>query len=166
MHRLLEFSPLEGFKHNDENPLDLDFLVVDEASMLDLLLTNNLLKAVRPGTHLLFVGDVDQLPSVGAGDVLRDLIASGVVPVTRLTTIFRQAAGSQIITNAHRSTRANCPVFSKDERRFLPLPAEDAAGGRGLDRGGGHRAHPAEVRASTRSRISRCWPRSTADRPG
>jgi len=74
IHRLLEFSPLEGFKHNDDNPLNLDFLVVDEASMLDLLLMNNLLKAVRPGTSVLFVGDVDQLPSVGAGDVLRNLI--------------------------------------------------------------------------------------------
>lgn len=83
IHRLLEFSPVEGFKHNDENPLDLDFLVVDEASMLDLLLTNNLLKAVRPGTRVLFVGDVDQLPSVGAGDVLRDLIDSSVVSTLR-----------------------------------------------------------------------------------
>ncbi len=101
IHRLLEFSPVEGFKHNNENPLDLDFLVVDEASMLDLLLTNNLLKAVRPGTRVLFVGDVDQLPSVGAGDVLRDLIDSKVLPVTRLNTIFRQAANSKIITNAH-----------------------------------------------------------------
>ncbi len=83
IHRLLEFSPLDGFKHNDDNPLDLDFLVVDEASMLDLLLTNHLLKAVRPGTHVLFVGDIDQLPSVGAGDVLRNLIHSGIAPITR-----------------------------------------------------------------------------------
>jgi exodeoxyribonuclease V alpha subunit len=105
IHRLLEFSPVDGFKHNDDNPLDLDFLVVDEASMLDLLLTNHLLKAVRLGTHVLFVGDIDQLPSVGAGDVLRNLIHSGVAPITRLNTIFRQVADSKIITNAHLINR-------------------------------------------------------------
>lgn len=127
IHRLLEFSPVEGFKHNDENPLDLDFLVVDEASMLDLLLTNNLLKAVRPGTRLLFVGDVDQLPSVGAGDVLRDLIDSKLVPVTRLNTIFRQAAHSKIITNAHLINQGKFPDFSKSEGDFFLFPAEDAA---------------------------------------
>ena len=127
IHRLLEYSPLEGFKHNDEKPLDLDFLVVDEASMLDLLLTNNLLKAVRPGTRLLFVGDVDQLPSVGAGDVLRDLIDSNVVPVTRLNTIFRQAAHSKIITNAHLINQGKFPDFSKSEGDFFLFPAEDAA---------------------------------------
>jgi exodeoxyribonuclease V alpha subunit len=127
IHRLLEFSPVEGFKHNENNPLELDFLVVDEASMLDLLLANNLLKAVRPGTHVLFVGDVDQLPSVGAGDVLRDLIASGITPVTRLSTIFRQAAGSQIITNAHRINQGKFPVFSQGDGDFFLFPAEDAA---------------------------------------
>jgi exodeoxyribonuclease V alpha subunit len=128
IHRLLEYSPVEGFKHNDENPLDLDFLVVDEASMLDLLLTNNLLKAVRPGTRLLFVGDVDQLPSVGAGDVLRDLIDSQVVPVTRLSTIFRQAAHSKIITNAHLINQGKFPDFPKgsSEGDFFLFPAEDA----------------------------------------
>ncbi len=77
IHRLLGFSPGEGFKHNADNPLPIDLLVVDEASMLDLVLANQLLKALQPGTHLLLVGDVDQLPSVGAGDVLRDVIASG-----------------------------------------------------------------------------------------
>jgi exodeoxyribonuclease V alpha subunit len=99
---------------------------VDEASMLDLLLTNHLLKASRPGMHILLVGDVDQLPSVGAGDVLRDLIASDVAPVTRLTTIFRQAAGSKIITNAHRINQGQLPVFSKDGGDFYLFPAEDA----------------------------------------
>ena len=129
IHRLLEYSPVEGFKHDDEKPLDLDFLVVDEASMLDLLLTNNLLKAVRPGTRLLFVGDVDQLPSVGAGDVLRDLIDSDVVPVTRLSTIFRQAAHSKIITNAHLINQGKFPDFPKSggEGDFFLFPAEDAA---------------------------------------
>ncbi len=126
IHRLLEFSPVEGFQHNEQNPLSTDFLIVDEASMLDLLLTNHLLKALRPGMHLLLVGDVDQLPSVGAGDVLRDLIASGLVPVTRLRTIFRQAADSQIIRNAHRINQGQMPEFSKDEGDFYLFPAEDA----------------------------------------
>ena len=128
IHRLLEYSPLEGFKHNENNPLDLDFLVVDEASMLDLLLTNHLLKAVRPGAHLLFVGDVDQLPSVGAGDVLRDLIHSGIAPVTRLNTIFRQAANSKIVTNAHLINQGKFPLFSKGDGDFFLFTAEDAIG--------------------------------------
>jgi exodeoxyribonuclease V alpha subunit len=129
IHRLLEYSPMEGFKHNDENPLDVDFLIVDEASMLDLLLTNNLLKAVQPGTRVLFVGDVDQLPSVGAGDVLRDLIDSKIVPVMRLKTIYRQAAHSMIITNAHRINQGKFPDFPKggNEGDFFLFPAEDAA---------------------------------------
>jgi len=127
IHRLLEYSPVDGFKHNEENPLDLDFLVVDEASMLDLLLTNNLLKAVRPGTRLLFVGDVDQLPSVGAGDVLRDLIDSEVAAVTRLSVIFRQAAHSKIITNAHMINQGKFPEFSQGDGDFFLFPAEDAA---------------------------------------
>ncbi|HLF72762.1 MAG TPA: ATP-dependent RecD-like DNA helicase [Anaerolineales bacterium] len=127
IHRLLEYSPVEGFKHHDRNPLNVDFLVVDEASMLDLLLTNNLLKAVRPGTQVLFVGDVDQLPAVGAGDVLRNLIRSGVAPVTRLSTIFRQAAHSQIITNAHLINQGKFPEFSKDGGDFYLFPADDAA---------------------------------------
>ncbi len=112
IHRLLGFSPGEGFKYNGDNPLPVDFLVVDEASMLDLMLTHHLLKALRPGVHLLLVGDVDQLPSVGAGDVLRDVIASGLAPVTSLKVIFRQAAGSRIITNAHRIDQGLMPNFS------------------------------------------------------
>jgi exodeoxyribonuclease V alpha subunit len=128
IHRLLEYSPVEGFKHHAENPLQLDFLVVDEASMLDLLLANNLLKAVRPGTQMLFVGDVDQLPSVGAGDVLRDMIESGIAPVTRLTTIFRQAADSKIITNAHLINQGKFPLFSQGSGDFFLFPAEDADG--------------------------------------
>ena len=126
IHRLLEFSPLDGFKRNDDNPLDLDFLVVDEASMLDLLLMNNLLKAVGPGTSVLFVGDVDQLPSVGAGDVLRNLISSGIAPVARLGTIFRQAADSKIITNAHLINQGKFPEFSQGSGDFFFFPAEDA----------------------------------------
>jgi exodeoxyribonuclease V alpha subunit len=126
LHRLLGFSPGEGFKHNAENPLAIDFLVVDETSMLELTLFYNLLKALQPGMHLLLVGDVDQLPSVGPGDVLRDVIRSGVTPVTRLSTIFRQAAGSQIIENAHRINRGEMPEFSKDSQDFYLFPAESA----------------------------------------
>ena len=122
------FSPGEGFKYNADNPLPADFVVVDEASMLDLYLAHHLLRALQPGTHLLLVGDVDQLPSVGAGDVLRDVIASGVAPVTRLSVIFRQAAHSQIITNAHRINQGQMPLFTApggvEEGDFFLFPAE------------------------------------------
>ncbi|MCB8985773.1 MAG: AAA family ATPase, partial [Ardenticatenaceae bacterium] len=114
IHRLLEFSPGEGFGRNEENPLDVDMVVIDETSMLDLVLANNLLKAIGPDTHLLLVGDVDQLPSVGAGDVLGDLINSGVAPVIRLQTIFRQAANSLIISNAHRINQGQMPETASD----------------------------------------------------
>lgn len=135
IHRLLGFSPAEGFKFHAQNPLPVEFLIVDEVSMLDLILANNLLKALHAGTHVLLVGDIDQLPSVGAGDVLRDVIASQRVPVTRLTEIFRQAAGSQIIANAHLINRGQMPVFSSalpegDEHGvrgdFYLFPAEEA----------------------------------------
>jgi exodeoxyribonuclease V alpha subunit len=126
IHRLLAYAPGVGFEYNADKPLDLDMLVVDEASMLDLLLANHLLKAIRPGTHLLLVGDVDQLPSVGAGDVLRDLIASDLAPVTRLSAIFRQASGSQIITNAHRINQGQMPVIRSDNKDFFFFPAESA----------------------------------------
>jgi exodeoxyribonuclease V alpha subunit len=128
IHRLLGFSPVEGFKQDAQNPLLVDLVVVDETSMLDLVLANNLLKALRPGTHLVLVGDVDQLPSVGAGDVLRGVIASDIAPVTRLNTIFRQEKGSQIITNAHRVNQGDMPVFSKAaDGDFYLFPAEDPA---------------------------------------
>jgi exodeoxyribonuclease V alpha subunit len=126
IHRLLGYSPGEGFKHNAENPLPVDLLVVDEASMLDLLLMNTLLKALQPGTHLVLVGDVDQLPSVGAGDVLRDLIESGLAPVTRLSVIFRQAADSHIITNAHRINQGEMPIFPRDSQDFFLFSAQTA----------------------------------------
>ena len=125
IHRLLEPSPSEGFRRNASNPLDLDLLVVDEVSMLDLSLAYHLLKALQPGTHLLLVGDVDQLPSVGAGDVLRNVIASGIAPITRLGVIFRQAAGSNIITNAHRINQGESPIFPAGaEGDFFLFPAE------------------------------------------
>lgn len=126
IHRLLGYSPQEGYKHGENAPLPLDFLVVDEASMLDLLLAHALLKALKVGTHLLLVGDVDQLPSVGAGDVLREVIASGLAPVTRLTVIFRQAEGSQIIENAHRINQGEMPRFPKQSEDFFLFPAESA----------------------------------------
>ncbi len=129
IHRLLEVSPGEGgglaFKRNADNPLEVDMLIVDEASMLDLLLTNHLLKAVPPGAHLLLVGDVDQLPSVGAGNVLRDVIDSGEVAVVRLETIFRQAAGSYIINNAHRINQGQAPVFPADAADFFLFQIDD-----------------------------------------
>ncbi len=124
--------------------------MVDEASMLDLLLTNNLLKAVRPGTQLLFVGDVDQLPSVGAGDVLRDLIDSGIAPVTRLSTIFRQAADSKIITNAHLINQGNFLNSPKGERGLLPVPGRGRRRSGRLDPPDRHGAYPAEVRLRCR----------------
>ena len=102
IHRLLEFKPPDGYQRGEENPLEGDALIVDECSMIDILLMYNLLKAVPEHMKLILVGDTDQLPSVGAGNVLKDVIASGIVPVVRLTQIFRQAMGSKIITNAHR----------------------------------------------------------------
>jgi exodeoxyribonuclease V alpha subunit len=103
IHRLLEIDPKTGgFRRGPDNPLDCDLLVVDETSMVDVLLMNALLKAVPPHAALLIVGDVDQLPSVGPGQVLADLIGSGAVPVIRLTEVFRQAAESRVIVNAHR----------------------------------------------------------------
>jgi exodeoxyribonuclease V alpha subunit len=124
IHRLLEYSPMEGFGRNAGSPLALDLLVVDEASMLDVQLTHSLLQALEPGTHLLLVGDIDQLPSVGAGDVLRDLIDSRTLPVTRLTKIFRQAAGSEIIANAHLINQGEMPYFDTEAGDFYRFPAE------------------------------------------
>jgi exodeoxyribonuclease V alpha subunit len=134
IHRLLEFSMKRGFqfRRNDENPIEADMVIVDEASMLDLLLTNHLLKAVHPESHLLLVGDVDQLPSVGAGNVLKDIIDSGVVAVVRLNEIFRQAEGSLIIENAHRINRGEMPLFgstapgASSGADFFLFPAEEA----------------------------------------
>src|SRR6202045_4006938 len=101
-HRLLEFDPaLGGFKRDAANPLDLDLLVVDEASMVDVVLMNQLVRAIPAHACLVLVGDVDQLPSVGAGRVLGDVIASRTVPVVRLTEIFRQAEKSWIVRAAH-----------------------------------------------------------------
>ena len=102
IHRLLEVKPPNGYQRNEENPLEGDVLIVDECSMIDIILMYNLLKAVPDDMTLILVGDVDQLPSVGAGNVLSDIIASGCIPVVKLERIFRQAQGSRIIMNAHR----------------------------------------------------------------
>ncbi len=108
IHRLLEFQGT-GFKRNEENPLQTDVLILDECSMLDISLTASLLRAVADGTAILFIGDADQLPSVGAGNVLRDMIASGVIPTHTLKTIFRQAKESKIITYAHQVNQGTFP---------------------------------------------------------
>jgi len=128
IHRLLEFSPAEGrmFKRGEDNPIDADLVVVDELSMVDLLLMNHLTKAVDPTSHLLLVGDVDQLPSVGAGNVLADLIASDALPTVALDEIFRQSAQSHIIVNAHRINRGEMPVLERDSHDFFLFPVEDA----------------------------------------
>ncbi|MGP3922937.1 SF1B family DNA helicase RecD2 [Streptomyces sp. 8N616] len=111
VHRLLELRPGGDAAYDKDRPLDADLVVVDEASMLDLLLANKLVKAVPPGAHLLMVGDVDQLPSVGAGEVLRDLLApDSPVPAVRLTRIFRQAQQSGVVTNAHRINSGAPPI--------------------------------------------------------
>ncbi len=153
LHRLLEVKPAEGFAfaRNEANPLDADLVIVDEVSMLDLILANNLLKAIPAGAHVLFVGDVDQLPSVGAGNVLKDLIeaiegtgdgkdqkANGDPPsqprplpadacaVVRLDTIFRQPEGSYIITNAHRINRGEMPILdNRNAKDFFLFREED-----------------------------------------
>lgn len=109
IHRLLEYKPPEGYKKNAESPLECDVLIIDETSMVDIILMYNLLKAVSDGTVVILVGDVDQLPSVGAGNVLKDIISSAVAPVVYLTRIFRQAQGSAIITNAHRINKGEFP---------------------------------------------------------
>ena len=112
IHRLLEVKPPEGYQRNEENRLEGDVLIVDECSMVDIMLMYALLRAMPDTMTLILVGDVDQLPSVGAGNVLRDVIESGVFPVVRLTKIFRQAASSRIITNAHRINRGLMPDIS------------------------------------------------------
>ena len=116
IHRLLEVDPRGGgFKRNTDNPLDCGLLVVDETSMVDVMLMRALLTAVPDEAALLIVGDIDQLPSVGPGQVLADIIASRAVPVVRLTEVFRQAARSRIVTSAHGINRGAIPNLSKPE---------------------------------------------------
>jgi exodeoxyribonuclease V alpha subunit len=122
IHGLLKFDfKINGFTHNREKPLDCDLIIIDEASMLDTILMYSLLKAIPTTARVIFVGDIDQLPSVGAGNVLSDLIKSKIIPVTRLTDIFRQAASSKIITNAHRINAGVFPdiTIEKDSDFFF-----------------------------------------------
>lgn len=127
LHRLLEFKPSEEsrFLRDRDNPLDADLIIVDELSMIDLLLMNALLGALDITSHLLLIGDPDQLPSVGAGNVLQDLIESQFVPVVKLDVIFRQASSGLIIVNAHRINKGEMPVFAKNATDFFLFPEPD-----------------------------------------
>jgi len=130
IHRLLEYAPQKGgFKKDQDDPLGADVLIIDEASMIDTLLMYHLLKAVLPHAHLILVGDVDQLPSVGPGNVLKDIIVSGAFTVVRLTEIFRQAEESMIVVNAHLVNRGMFPVLEgkniKRDTDFYFIQEED-----------------------------------------
>jgi exodeoxyribonuclease V alpha subunit len=128
IHRMLEVDPKTGgFKRGDDNPLECDLLVIDEASMVDVMLMQALIKAVPRTAALLIVGDIDQLPSVGPGQVLADVISSGAIPVVRLTEVFRQAAESRIITTAHRINQGLIPDLSPPgiDTDFYFVQAED-----------------------------------------
>ncbi len=127
VHRLLQLRPGGEPTHDRDNPIDADLIVVDEASMLDLILANKFIKAVPRGAHLLLVGDVDQLPSVGAGEVLRDVLAAQAIPRVRLTTIFRQASQSGVVVNAHRINAGQTPVFGEHPDFYLfPIDKPEA----------------------------------------
>ncbi|MEZ3549367.1 MAG: ATP-dependent RecD-like DNA helicase [Muribaculaceae bacterium] len=127
IHRLLEYNPMDGYKRNDENPLEGDALIVDECSMIDIMLFYNLMKAIPSNMRLILVGDIDQLPSVGAGNVLRDIIDSRQIPVVRLTRIFRQAQSSRIVMNAHAINAGQFPNISNGRNTdFFFIKAEDA----------------------------------------
>lgn len=127
IHRLLEYNPMDGYKRNDENPLDGDALIVDECSMIDILLFYNLMKAIPSNMRLILVGDIDQLPSVGAGNVLRDIIDSQQIPVVRLTRIFRQAQSSRIVMNAHAINAGQFPNIKNGlDTDFFFINQEDA----------------------------------------
>jgi exodeoxyribonuclease V alpha subunit len=128
LHRLLEYSPKEGrFKRDDSNPLEADLIVIDETSMMDTLLMHHFLKAVPKDATLILVGDVDQLPPVGAGNVLKDIIDSGFIPTVRLDEIFRQSKESLIVVNAHRVNNGKMPIFSqgKDHQDFYFFEIEE-----------------------------------------
>lgn len=126
IHRLLEYNPKDGYKRNDENPLEGDALIVDECSMIDIVLMNNLMKAIPTSMRLILVGDIDQLPSVGAGNVLRDIIDSERIPVIRLTRIFRQAQSSRIVMSAHAINQGRFPDTSNGkETDFFFMQMEE-----------------------------------------
>lgn len=122
IHRLLEYSFMEeesmAFGKDEESPIEADLVIIDEASMIDILLMNSLVKALNPGTRVVLVGDIDQLPSVGAGNVLKDIISSGVVKVVTLDEIFRQSEESMIIVNAHKINKGEEPILNEKDRDF------------------------------------------------
>lgn len=123
IHRLLEMGYSDDddgmlFQRNEENPLPADIIIIDEVSMVDIMLMNSLLKAISVGTRLIFVGDVDQLPSVGAGNVLRDIIDSKIIKVVRLNEIFRQAEESMIVVNAHKINKGEYPILNHKDKDF------------------------------------------------
>lgn len=123
IHRMLEMGVSEDdteevFSKGEETPLECDVVIIDEASMIDIILMNTLLKAIALGTRIIIVGDVDQLPSVGPGNVLRDLIESKCVKVVRLKEIFRQSKESMIIVNAHRINDGEMPIINKKDKDF------------------------------------------------
>jgi exodeoxyribonuclease V alpha subunit len=139
IHRLLEVKPPEGYQKNEGNPLEGDVLILDECSMIDVMLMYNLLKAVPDTMTLILVGDIDQLPSVGAGNVLRDIIDSGCFPVVRLTRIFRQAQESRIIMNAHRINSGKMPDISNGKKSdffFMDMEARALKKGLNPEEGG------------------------------
>ena len=125
IHRLLEYSYMEeesmGFGKDEDSPIDAELIIIDESSMIDILLMNSLLKALKPGTRVVLVGDIDQLPSVGAGNVLKDIIDSGVIKVVRLDEIFRQSEESMIIVNAHRINKGEEPILNEKDKDFFFL---------------------------------------------
>ena len=162
IHRLLEVDPKGGgFKRDSDNQLDCDLLVVDEASMVDVMLMQALMKAVPDDAALLIVGDIDQLPSVGPGQVLADVIASGAVPVVRLTEVFRQAAQSRIITSAHKINQGSIPdlVQARGRQRLLLRAGGRSRNGRAADRRPGEDAAFPSDSASIPSATSRCCAR-------
>jgi len=130
IHRLLEYSFMEeesmAFGKDEDSPIDADVVIIDEASMIDILLMNSLVKALNPGTRVVLVGDIDQLPSVGAGNVLKDIILSGVIKVVRLDEIFRQSEESMIIVNAHRINKGEHPILNEKEKDFFLLTRESS----------------------------------------
>jgi exodeoxyribonuclease V alpha subunit len=128
IHRLLEYSPQDNsFRRNEDNPIDADVVIIDEASMLDILLASSLMKAIRSSASVVFVGDVDQLPPVGPGSFLADLIEARRLPVERLTRIFRQDEGGAIVDNAHRINSGEFPIFSRNTGEFFLIEEEKPA---------------------------------------
>jgi len=164
IHRLLEVDPKSGgFKRNADKPLECDLLVVDEASMVDVLLMQALVKAIPDHAALLIVGDIDQLPSVGPGQVLADIIGSGAVPVVRLTEVFRQAAASRIIINAHRINQGAMPDLSVSagDSDFYFVPARRSRERRSTHRGVGENTNPKAFRLGLDPR----YPGALSDEP-